>query len=365
MRPTVPTGEPQTRNVRCECATAFVLAMLRRRGVKEQHARIVAACLVRADLRGVHSHGIARLPVYLERLERGMVNPSPSLAVERRTAAAAALDGDNGLGFVVAHKAMEVAMDLAADCGVGLVAARHSNHFGMAANYLLQAVEAGYIAVVCSNASRSMPPWGGRAALLGTNPWAMAAPSGTQVPFVFDMSPAVAARGKIRQAERRGQAIPPGYALDAEGRPTTDPAEAMKGVVLPLGGHKGSGIAMMIDILAGVFAGAGFAGEVHDQYREWDRPQNVGHFLMAMKPGLFIPEDAFRQRMDVLAGRVHHAPRADGVDEIVLPGELEARLEGERRRSGIPYPARDLEALDKAADAAGVERIAFEPSPGG
>src|SRR5258707_10784269 len=177
-------------------------------------------------------------------------------------------------------------MAMARKSGIGIVAARRSNHFGMASAYALQALEAGYVSLVFTNAPRAMPPWGGRDALLGTSPLAAGAPGGKLAPFVLDMSTAVAARGKIRIAEKRGEQIPLGYALDTQGRPTTDPVEALKGVVLPLGGPKGSGLSMLMDIFGGVLSGAAFAGEVTDQYKVFDRPQNVGHFFLAMKPDL-------------------------------------------------------------------------------
>ena len=153
------------------------------------------------------------------------------------------------------------------------------------------------------------------------------------------MSPAVAARGKIRRAERRGESIPLGYALDAHGRPTTDPTAALGGVVLPIGGYKGSGLSMLMDIFGGVISGAAFAGDVADQYKVFDRPQDVGHFFLAMRPDLFIPESDYRDRMDTLIERVRDCPKAEGFDEILIPGEPEARHEAEQRRTGIPYSA--------------------------
>lgn len=329
-------------------AIRFASALLEKAGLDGDDAQIVAQSLVRADLRGVDTHGLARLPIYLERLKSGLVNRSPNMVVDKPTPVAASLDGDNGLGFLVGHRAIREATSMAAEYGIGMVAARHSNHFGMAATYVLQGVEAGFITFVFTNASRAMPPWGGRTALLGTSPFAAGAPAGKEVPYLVDMSPSVAARGKIRRAERLGQEIPLGYALDEHGRPTTDPTAAMKGVVLPIGGPKGSAIAMLMDIMGGVFSGAAFGGDVADQYKA-QVPQNVGHFFLAIKPGLFMSEADFRARMDTLVQRVHAVPRAEGFDEILMPGELEGRLETERRATGIPYAAGEVELLQKAA----------------
>src|SRR5262245_38005879 len=210
-----------------DAADAFARRLLAAHGVPEHDAAVVAACLIRADLRGVDTHGLVRLPGYLDRVRRDLTNPRPVLVPERVTPVAAVLDGQNGLGFVVGMRAMEEAIAMASEFGIGIVAARRSTHFGMAACYVLQALDAGYVSLVLRNAWPAMPPWGGRDPLLGTNPLAAGAPGGRLGPFLLDMSPAVAARGKIRRAARRGERIPLGYALDAAGRPTTDPVAAL------------------------------------------------------------------------------------------------------------------------------------------
>jgi LDH2 family malate/lactate/ureidoglycolate dehydrogenase len=244
-----------------------------------------------------------------------------------------------------------------------VVSVRRSTHFGMAASYVLQALDAGLISLVFSNASPAMPPWGARTALFGTNPFAAGAPAGRHPPFLLDMSPAVAARGKIRRAERRGEMIPLGYALDGEGRPTTDPKAALGGVVLPIGGYKGSGLAMLMDILGGVISGANFGGDVGDQYKAYDRPQDVGHFFLAMRPDLFVPERDYRARMDTLIERVRACPTAEGVDEVLIAGEPERRYEEERRRSGIPYSAGEIAALQAEAARAGMAPLPVSTHP--
>ncbi|MGH6946870.1 MAG: Ldh family oxidoreductase [Kiloniellales bacterium] len=332
----------------------FVSALLAAKGLPPDDAGIVARCLVRADLRGVDTHGITRLPGYLDRLQRGLINSRPALQPKAVTAAVAQLDGENGFGFVVATRAMAAATEIAGRTGIGLVSANRSTHFGMAANYLLQAVEQGFIALVFTNASPAMPPWGGRSALLGTSPFAAGAPGGANGPFILDMAPSVAARGKIRKALRLGQKIPADYALDKDGRTTTDPARALEGVVLPIGGPKGSGLSMLMDILGGVISGAAFGGDVGDQYKAFDRPQDVGHFFLAMKPDLFMGLEAYRSRMDELLDRIRSAPRAEGFDEILIPGEPEARQEAQRLKVGIPYRVSDLEPLLDEARSSGL-----------
>ena len=339
-------------------AIAFGKRLLLHHGLSDEDADIVAGCLVRADLRGVDTHGLQYLPHYLDRVRRGLVNPRPALNFTYPTPVAASLDGDNGFGFVVATKGMREAMKIADTFGIGLVSAKRSTHFGMAACYLLQAVEAGYIAMVFTNASRAMPPWGGREALFGTSPFGAAAPAGKGPGFVLDMSPAVAARGKIRRAARRGEQIPLGYALDAQGKATTDPNAALDGgVVLPIGTYKGSGISMLMDILGGAFSGAASGGDVGNQFLDYEKPQNVGHFLLAMKPDLFVSIDQFRASMDTMIRRVHENPLADGTKEIFVAGEPEVRLEAERRRSGVPYNAGDVARLQKEAASAGLPAL--------
>jgi LDH2 family malate/lactate/ureidoglycolate dehydrogenase len=347
-----------------QAADAFGRRLLMAHGLSEFDAAIVAGCLVRADLRGVDTHGLQYLPHYLDRLRRGLINPRPNLAVERVTPMIGALDGDNGFGFVVATKAMATAIDMAREFGIGIVSARRSTHFGMAANYVLQALDAGLIAFVFTNASPGMPPWGGRKAIIGTSPFAAGAPSGNELPFDLDMSPAVAARGKIRRAARRGQTIPLGYALDAQGRATTDPNAALDGgVVQPIGGPKGSGISMLMDIMCGVISGAASGGEVGNQFLDYDKPQNVGHFLLAMKPDLFVTREQYLQRMDSLVQRVHGCPTAEGFTQVLMPGERERRFEAKHRRTGVPYSIKEVGELQQEAAKAGLPPLPVSTSP--
>jgi LDH2 family malate/lactate/ureidoglycolate dehydrogenase len=344
-------------------ADAFARSLLIAHNVPEEDAATIAGCLVRAELRGVDTHGLCWLPIYLNRVRKGLINPRPKLDLRHVTPVAAALDGDNGFGFVVGTRAMKEAIAMAREFGVGVVTAKRSTHYGMAANYALQAVDAGLMAMIFSNASPAMPPWGGKDGMFGTNPFCMAAPAGKHKPVILDMSPAVAARGKIRRAMRRGEPIPIGYALDGEGRPTTDATAALSGVVLPIGGYKGSGLSIFMDIFGGVISGANFGGDVGDQARMFDRPQGVGHFFLAMRPNLFVPEDEYRARMDTLIERVRSAPRAEGFAEILLPGEPEDRHEANRRKTGIPYANAEVEALAAEAKLAGIQPLVVSDRP--
>lgn len=326
-------------------------------------AKIIADCLVSADLRGVDTHGLMRMPGYLDRVRRGLINTEPEIEIKSITSTVVSMDADNGFGHVAATRAMDAAIAMARDFGIGVAGVRRSNHFGMAASYVLQAIDAGFVGMVFTNAAACMPPWGGRKPILGTSPLAVGAPSSCCSSFVFDMSPAVAARGKIRKALRRGEKIPEGYALDVEGRPTTDPAKAMEGVLLPVGGPKGSGIAMTMDIFAGVLTGAGYAGDVGDQTKDLNRPQNVGHFLLALKPGLFLSLDEYEHRLGTLLARVHNCPAAEGFTEVLVPGEMEARQEAVRRQTGIPYSLSEIAEVQVEAAKANVPPLIGSEKP--
>jgi L-2-hydroxycarboxylate dehydrogenase (NAD+) len=261
--------------------SAAVTGMYEHYGLPPTDARLVAEGLVRADLRGVWSHGVARVSMYAERLRRGLIDPSPAIGIERLAPAVAHLDGANGIGFVVATRAIDGAMDLAEEAGVGVVGVRRSGHYGMAANYVLRAIERGFSSFVYTNASPALPPFGGRVPMLGTNPYAVGIPGGRLGDIVIDMACTVVARGKLKFAAQRGEAIAEGLALDEHGRPTTDGAAAFRGTVLPFGGHKGSALALQLDVMCGVMIGAAFGGAVRNPFTGLDGPQDVGHFFLA------------------------------------------------------------------------------------
>lgn len=202
-----------------------------------------------------------------------------------------------------------------------------------------------------------MPPWGGAEALLGTSPFAVGVPGGAEGDFILDMSPCVAARGKIRKAARRGESIPEGYALDSSGRPTTDPTAALDGVVLPIGGPKGSGLAMMMDIFAGVMSGSAFAGGVNDQYKNLEEPQNVGHWFLVFRPEVFLEGgmSEFKQRMDALVKAIRESKKAAGFDRIYVGGEMEMAMQEKRKAKGIPFAQTEVDALHDLAQRSGVD----------
>lgn len=283
-----------------------------------------------------------------------MANPTPQVSVTRVAPAASMVDGDNGLGLVVGHRAMDEAIAIAQDFGIGLAGVKRSGHYGMGALYVLQATAAGCAGLAFTNASPALPVNGGRSQFLGTNPFAAGAPAGEAPPFVLDMACSIVARGKLKFAAQRGESIPEGLALDRQGRPTTDGAEAFEGLVLPVGGVKGSGLSLLMDVLSGVLTGAAFGGEVKNPFTGLGDPQGTGHFFMAVKTDLFMPMESFASRMEELSERVKQQPKAEGFEEILMPGEPEAHNEKARRAQGIPLTHDVFESLVLESDRAGV-----------
>ncbi|OAE98957.1 lactate dehydrogenase [Bradyrhizobium centrolobii] len=326
---------------------AFAAAIFERAGLRGEDAGQIAHDLVAADLRGLASHGLSRIPMYLERLRRGVVNPQPDIVVHRSWPAASLVDGDDGMGFLAARKAVDEAIELARVNGIGLVGVRRSTHFGMSALYVKQASDAGFLSLVLTNSSPAIPVWGGRTTFLGAAPFAAGVPGGDQGDYLLDMAMTVIARGKIRLAAKEGRPIEPGLALDKNGAPTTNAADAFEGVCLPFGGHKGAALAMLMDLLCGVLTGANFGGEVKSLYFDHSEPQNVGHLVIAIRPDLFMSKEEFTHRMDTFVTRVKGLPRAQGFDEILMPGEPEARKAETGQTKGIVIPpeiAKDLRA---------------------
>lgn len=339
-----------------DVALAFTQRLLQAHGTSAEDAATVADNLVSADLRGVESHGINRLPSYLARVRQGVLDPRAQPVLEQVTPAATSVDGRNAFGAVVAARAVDAAVASARACGLGLASCRRSNHFGMSAWVVRRALDAGMLSLVFTNSSPALPAWGGRAPLLGVSPIACGAPA-EPVPFILDMAPSVAARGKIHRALRRGEAIPDDWALDAEGNRTTDPAAALDGgVMLPMGGPKGSALAIMMDVFSGVFSGSAFAGHVAGPY-DPSRPGDVGHFIVVMKPDLFVTTEDFKARMKYLYERVTGSETMAGVERIYFPGEIEIIRQEERLKSGIPYARAEIEVLNKEAQAAGVDPL--------
>ncbi|KIX06237.1 uncharacterized protein Z518_04212 [Rhinocladiella mackenziei CBS 650.93] len=336
----------------------FTRDVLMGNGVPPEEADTVTKCLMAADLRGIDTHGVNRLPSYMQRVRQGVLDPKAKPTLNQVTPVVAQVDGHNGFGFLAASVGMERSIEMAKVYGIGMVSIKHSNHFGMSAWIVQKAIEADMISLVFTNSSPALPVWGGKSKLLGVSPLACGAPAGKTRPFILDMAPSVAARGKIYKAKRRGEKIPLDWALDADGLPTDDPTKALEGVMLPMGGPKGSALAIMMDVFSGVLSGSAFAGHVTNPY-DPSKPADVGHFLMAMKPDLFFPLEEFKERMDYLYQRVVDSDKREGFDRIYFPGEIEQITQEKRKVEGIPYTESEIESLNKEAQTVGVEALVF------
>jgi len=342
----------------------FCEQVLQKLGVPPEDARVTTDVLVLADLRGIDSHGVARLQRYVTGLKEGYMKPTDQSRIVRETKATALIDGGQSLGQVVSRKAMDLAIRKAKDTAVGIVSVRNSNHYGIAGYYSLMALEHDLIGVSMTNAAPLVVPTFGRTAVLGTNPISLAAPADKEKPFVLDMATSVVPRGKIEVYDRLGKSIPHGWAVDETGKSTTNPSAVLKalakrlgGGLLPLGGegeefsgHKGYGLALMVDVLSGVLSGAATGLQV---YLDEKRP-DVGHFFMALDPAAFRPINEFKRDMDRLARELKDSPKAHGQERIYVHGEKSfARMEL-YRKEGIPLNVKVVEQLRKIGAELGV-----------
>ncbi len=334
----------------------FCAALFEAQGVATKSSELVASSLVAAELWGHPSHGLLRAPWYLARLRSGATRAEarPEIAVD--AAALALMDGRDGLGQVVAAAAIDSAVARAKQHGIGAVSVRNSGHFGTAMFFTRRAAAAGCIGMLTTNASPAMAPWGGREKRIGNNPWSIAAPTREGTPMVLDISNTVVARGKIFSAIKKGEAIPEGWAMDAAGRPTTDPRAAVEGLILPMAGHKGYAISTMMDVLSGLLSGSAFASGVTGPYVPEGR-SGVGHLAIAIDIARLRPLDDFLDDMERLIAEIRAVPRAEGVENVYYPGELEGLAEARNRKSGITLPEDTIKALNAEAEALRVARL--------
>jgi LDH2 family malate/lactate/ureidoglycolate dehydrogenase len=337
----------------------FATAVYASVGMPEADARLVADTLVQADLWGHQSHGVLRLGWYLDRVRNGVMKPVTTPRFVTDAGSIAVIDGDDGVGQVLAMFATREAIKRAKAHGIAAVGVRNSNHFGTCMYFTLAGAREGCVMQVSTNGGPAMAPWGGRKKIVGTNPWSVAVPAGRHVPFVMDMANTGVARGKIYLARQRRQPIPLGWAIDAAGEPTTDPQAAIDGIILPMGGHKGYAIAAAVDVLSGVLTGSGFLSQVHSPYKTAEK-SNCGHLVIAINVAAFLPNQEFNARMEDYVTELKSVPRAKDVDEIHYPGEIEARNDERNRRDGLALPADTLADLKRIAGELGLEdRLPF------
>jgi LDH2 family malate/lactate/ureidoglycolate dehydrogenase len=336
--------------ISADALTRFSEDILTAAGVPSHKATVAAHCLVGSNLRGVDSHGIQLLPFYIDQLLAGELDPAADGQVISESGSCLHFDGQNALGQWVAETCCGHAIRIARSNGVGLVVARDSNHFGAAAWWAQKMRDAGQIGIVVCNASPIVPPWQGREGRLGTNPICMALPG----PWLLDMATTTVAAGKIFKAFLNGQPeIPAGWAFDGDGVPTTDTAAAYKGMLMPLGGYKGSGLAMMVEILCGVLGGGAMANEIGG-IRFRGRTVRVSQTYIAIDIARFMPVEEFTARIEKLVGIMKSTAVAPGYEEVLVAGDPEWRIEAERRRDGIPVAQGNWDQLLKAAASVGV-----------
>lgn len=332
----------------------LVTRLFRAVDVPEDDARVTASRLVEADFRGRDGHGLIRVVPYLDRIRAGGLNPRPAMRILHETAVSAQLDADNGLGTVAMTRATGLAIRKARESGVAMVGTVRSNHAGAAGLYPGMAAAEGLVGVYCAVANANgLPPWGGTAPILGTNPLAIAVPTADGPPFLLDIATTTASHGAIKVARQEGRDLPVGWVVDAAGAPITDPARADEGHLVPIGGYKGAGLTLAIGLLAGVLNGAAFGRDVVDARADLTTPTNTGQLLVVFRADLFRPLETVLDDVTGSLSEIRASGSADG-RPLRLPGDRAAALEEEHRRLGLEVPQPVLAALDAARAELGV-----------
>ena len=334
----------ELKNIVCELLVANHLP--------SEQAEVIADCFVEADACGVPTHGVAILPTHINKLRSGGYNLAPTFKVMREGGAFSVINADNAIGTVSAAYCMRYTMERCRRTGIFTVFSRNSNTYGPAFYYPLLAAQNGLIGITFCNSPAAMPAWNGKQKLLGTNPFAMVVPCKTANPIIYDTATSKVAKSKINEARIKGEQIPLGWALDEEGNPTTDPIEAIRGLVLPMGEHKGYGLALTIDILAGVLSGAAFLNNVGKFYSEDNKCMDVGQAFIAIDPVQIYGEE-FYELMDDYAATVHRSP---GIYEktVRLPGDNKADKKRDSIENGVKLPMKTIEELNQCLDESGL-----------
>ena len=348
----------------------FIIEVFKKLGVPSPDAKITADILVAADLKGFTSHGISRLKRYVEGIETGAIEPVAKIRVVKETPVSALIDGGNGLGQVVAYRAMEKCIEIAAKAGVGFVGVRNSNHFGIAGYYSTMALEKDMVGISLTNARSSVAPTFGVEPVLGTNPISVAIPTGGSVPFVLDMATSIAQRGKLEVLERENKKVLSGWAIDENGKMLTDPKRVTQGIfarkaaLLPLGGtgeefggHKGYGLGLLVDILCACFTGANFGPHLS---RLKKGGYNLGHFFGAIKIELFRPLDEFKKTIDSMFREIKGSKKFPGKKRIYIAGEKEFEMEKRRKEEGIPVHREVFEYMNSLKKSLKIDRLILD-----
>lgn len=318
-------------------------------GVNDKDVEDLVDILVMADLFGLSTHGLSRIESYGDRLKIGGINPRPNIKVERLAPAMIGVDGDNGVGPVVGMRALEAAMQAASESGIAVAFAKGSNHFGPISPYSLIAAEKGFASIIGSNATTTIAPWGGSDARLGNSPLGFGVPNPNGNHFLLDMAMSVVARAKIRNALKRGEEIPNTWGTDAKGNPTTDPKSALDGFLLPIGGHKGYGLALMVDLFAGLLSNAGYLTHIKSWQDAPDEPQNLGHFFILIDTKRLGSSEWLSARMMDFANILIESPAADPTKPVIVPGMIELEKLARQRKGGIEMSVETLTLLKQYA----------------
>ena len=337
---------------------SFIARVLQAVGMDADAATTVAQLMAEADLRGADTHGVFRLPAYVKRIRAGGMNLAPQIRVVQERAATALIDGDNAIGHLVMKRAADIAIDKARRTGVAWVGARMSNHAGPAGLYARMPLAHGMVGIYMAVGSANhLPPWGGAEMLLSTNPIAIAVPGGERPPIVLDMATTNAAYGKVKAKALTGEAMPEGWMVGRDGKPLLDPTRSGEGFLLPIGGAKGYGLALMFGLLAGTLNGAAFGRDVIDFNADAKSTTNTGHLIAALDVEAFMPLAQFTQAIDDVWAQMQGCERLPGVDAIRLPGEQSHQTWLQRSRDGVPVAAALRSVLDMLADSVGVARL--------
>ena len=322
-----------------------IIKIFKNHKLSNSHASICANALINAELVGAPTHGLSRLKMYCDRINKKVINPKPKIKIKKISQSIAHIDADNSIGFVAADIGIKHAINNAKKTGFGLVGIKKSGHYGLSGYYAEQAVKKNLIAFCFTNALPAIAPHGAKKSLFGTNPICFGTPSSSKVPFILDTSVSVINRGKIRVAARSGKKIPEGVALDKNGKPTTDAKKALAGVQLPIAGFRGSGLAWMVDILSGVLTGGNHGGKVKDPFDDFSGPQNIGHLFIVIKPNLFV--NNYSQRIKENIKRIKKLPKIKGVKKILYPGQNKLERYKKNLKKAITIPKNILEDLKK------------------
>ncbi|MRG84922.1 Ldh family oxidoreductase [Salinibacillus xinjiangensis] len=335
---------------RAESLESFATAIFQKVGLTNKDAQLIARHLVLANLRGVDSHGLSKVDIYVKRFQEKIVNRKPTIQRMRESPVSALIDADNGPGIVAATDGIKLAVEKAKETGVGIVGITHSNHCGMLADYVQYAVQHECIALATTNAPAVMAPWGGKGRFFGTNPIAYGIPTGKEKDIIFDMATSTVAKGKIILAKLNGEKIPLGWAISKEGKPTSDPNEAIEGLILPMGGPKGYGLTFLVETLSALFTGAAYGPHISDLFTDFQNKQNVGHFFFVTRADLFQDINKFKERMDEMIQEMKQIPLTDEVEQIFLPGEIELHTYEKRKHTGIPLSIPLIDELSSIAN---------------